>query len=309
MDNELKVSVIIPTKNGGHYLTSLLSSLKEQSIKPIQILVIDSSSEDNTIKISKSFEVDIIQIEAKAFDHGGTRNLAASRSTGDILVFLTQDTLFKDAKCLENLIKPLADSKIAASYGRHISREDTNPIEKFVRYFNYPSAGMIKGIEDLPTLGIRTFFFSNVCSAVKKNIFEEVGRFPDKIIRNEDMFLAAKFMIKGYKIAYQPDAVVYHSHNYPISILFKRYFDIGVFFSRNRNIVELSKARKEGLRYLKEELRFLMESKQWSWLPIALLDAIVRFVGYRIGLLEKCIPRWLKKKISYCTSFWERDVR
>ncbi len=309
MYNELKVSVIIPTKNGGLYLTSLLSSLKEQSIKPVQILVIDSSSEDSTIEISRLFEVDIVQIDAKSFDHGGTRNLAASRSIGDILVFLTQDTLCKDARCLENLIKPLADSKIAASYGRHVSREDTNPIEKFVRYFNYPPAGMIKGIEDLPALGIRTFFFSNVCSAIKKNIFEEVGRFPDKIIRNEDMFLAAKLMIKGYKIAYQPDAVVYHSHNYPLSILFKRYFDIGVFFSRNRKIAELSKARKEGLKYLKEEFLFLIESKQWSWLPIALLDTMVRFVGYRMGLLEKGIPRWLKKKLSYCASFWERDVR
>lgn len=309
MDNELKVSVIIPTRNGGHYLTPLLSSLKEQSLKPVQILVIDSSSEDCTIEICKSFGVDIIQIDAKAFDHGGTRNLAASRSIGDILVYLTQDALFKDSRCLENLVKPLANPKIAASYGRHINREDTNPIEKFVRYFNYPSTEMIKGLEDLPTLGIRTFFFSNVCSAIKKNIFEEVGRFPDKIIRNEDMFLAVKLMLNGYKIAYQPETVVYHSHNYPLSILFKRYFDIGVFFSRNRNIVELSKARKDGLKYLKEEIRFLIETKQWSWLPIALLDTIVRFVGYRIGILEKRIPRWLKKKISYCTSFWERDVR
>ena len=71
MDNELKVSVIIPTRNGGHYLTSLLSSLKEQSTKPIQILVIDSSSEDSTVEICKSFGVDIIQIDAKAFDPWG----------------------------------------------------------------------------------------------------------------------------------------------------------------------------------------------------------------------------------------------
>ena len=45
------------------------------------------------------------------------------------------------------------------------------------------------------------------------------------------MFLAVKLMLNGYKIAYQPETVVYHSHNYPLSILFKRYFDIGVFLA------------------------------------------------------------------------------
>ncbi len=55
----------------------------------------------------------------------------------------------------------------------------------FARSFNYPSAGTIKGIDDLARLGIKTFFFSNVCSAIKKKAFEEVGGFPEKIYYNE----------------------------------------------------------------------------------------------------------------------------
>ena len=171
----MKVSVIIPTRNGEQYLWQLLVTLREQSLRPDQILVIDSSSEDNTVKICRAFAVDIIPIDVRNFDHGGTRNLAASKAIGDILVWMTQDALFRDAECLGNLIRPLFDFKIAASYGRQIPREEANPIERFARVFNYPLAGRIKGLDDLPLLGVKTFFFSNVCSAVKRGPFQEVG--------------------------------------------------------------------------------------------------------------------------------------
>jgi rhamnosyltransferase len=218
---------------------------------------------------------------------------------------MTQDSLFKGNECLKDLIKPLENPTIAASYGRQIPKEDANPVEKFVRSFNYPSGEVIKGIDDLPRFGVKTFFFSNACSAIKKNAFEEVGGFPGKTIMNEDMFLAAKLLIKGYKIAYRPDAVVYHSHNYSLATQFKRYFDIGVFFNRNRWIRDLANSESEGIRYLREEIQFLSANGQKSWLPYALLDTTVRFFGYRAGLLEERLPLYLKKMASRNRGFWE----
>lgn len=300
----MKISVIIPTRNGGKYLERLLKTLKEQSVSPAQILVVDSSSKDDTIKICNAFRVDLIQIEAKTFDHGRTRNLAVTRAIGEILVFMTQDALFENNECLKNLISPLRDPIVTASYGRQIPREDANPIEVFARSFNYPPTEVIKGIDDLPKLGVKTFFFSNACSAVKKSAFEEVGGFPEKTIMNEDTFLAAKLLQKGYKIAYQPDAVVYHSHNYSLGTQFKRYFDIGVFFNRNRWIKDLAKSEKEGFKYLKEMLRFLVYNNRWNLIPYALADTTVRFLGYRVGLLESSLPLSIKKKVSFNKGFW-----
>jgi len=145
----MKVSVIIPTRNGGQYLERLFATLQDQSTQPVQVLVVDSSSEENTLKICSLFKVDIIQIEAKTFDHGGTRNLAASRAIGDILVFMTQDAFWAKEDGLERLIEPLDDPSVAASYGRQIPKEEANPVETFLRCFNYPPQGRIKGIEDL----------------------------------------------------------------------------------------------------------------------------------------------------------------
>ncbi len=306
----MKVSVIIPTRNGGKYLARLLKTLGEQTFKPDQILVVDSSSDDDTLRICKAAGADILQINAETFDHGKTRNVAASMTKGEILVFTTQDALFKGNECLESVVRPLETLSVAASYGRQVAREDANPVEKFVRLFNYPHTDteVIKGLDDLPRLGVKTFFFSNAFSAIKRNAFEEVGGFPNRTIMNEDMLLAAKLLMKGYKIAYQPEAVVCHSHNYSLTTQFKRYFDIGTFFNENRWIRDLAKPEGEGIRYLKEELIFLSANGQKSWIPYALVDTAVRFLGYRMGLLEGRIPVYLKKRASYNKGFWENTA-
>jgi rhamnosyltransferase len=240
-------------------------------VEPAQILIVDSASKPET------------------FDHGGTRNLAALRARGDILVYLTQDASFKDAESLKNLVSPLHESNVAASYGRHIPRDDADPVERFSRFYNYPSVSV-------------------VCSAIKRRAFEEIGGFPTKIIRNEDMFLAAKLLKKGYRIAYQPDAVVYHSHSYSLIEQFKRYFDIGVFFNRNSWIRGMATSEREGIKYLKEEFRFLAANGQRGWIPYALVDTMARFFGYRMGLWEREIPLWFKKRMSFNKVFWETGV-
>jgi len=305
LHHDAKVSVIIPTLDAGNYLKPLFASLRRQSVQTDQILVVDSCSKDDTINICKAFGVDCIQIEAKRFDHGGTRNLAASRAIGDIIVFMTQDVLLVNGDCLEILIKPLDDPSIAASYGRQIPEGDANPIETFLRYFNYPASGRIKGLGDLPELGIKTFFFSNACSAIKKSSFQEMGGFPPKTIMNEDMCLAAKLILKGYRIAYQADAVVYHSHHYSLMTQFKRYFDIGVFFRRNQWIRDQTDSEKEGIKYFKEILRFLVDNGQLNWIPYALVDTATRYLGYRLGLLEDRLPLSMKKCLSLNKAFWE----
>jgi rhamnosyltransferase len=119
------------------------------------------------------------------------------------------------------------------------------------------------------------------------------------------MFLAAKLLQTGYKIAYQADAVVSHSHNYPLTTQFKRYFDIGVFFNRNRWIKDLASPEKEGVKYLKEEMGFLFCNGHKWWIPYTLADNLVRYLGYQAGLLEKVLPVCLKKRTSFNKGFWE----
>ena len=157
------VSVIIPTYNAAKYLEGLLSSLEQQSIG-LEVIIIDSSSTDNTGIIAKDHNVKLISIEQKDFNHGATRNAATLSAEGDIIVFVTQDALPLDQSCIENLIKPFEVDSIAAVYSRQIPREDAMPTEKFARLYNYPEESIIKGRDQVEEMGINTFFFSNVFS-------------------------------------------------------------------------------------------------------------------------------------------------
>jgi rhamnosyltransferase len=129
------ISIIIPTLNAQTSLHGLLAALGGQTL-PCEIIVVDSSSSDQTVKIAESHGAKTLIIKSHDFDHGGTRNLGVSKSTGDILVFLTQDAFPEDRHFLEVLIKPLETPETAAAYGKQIPQEHAKPTEKFARMFN-----------------------------------------------------------------------------------------------------------------------------------------------------------------------------
>ncbi len=100
------LTIIVPTYNASEYLPSLLARIESQSIKNYELIVVDSSSNDNTIDIAQSHRANVITIPQPEFDHGGTRTLAAMEAKGDILVYLTQDALLYNEYAVENIIKP-----------------------------------------------------------------------------------------------------------------------------------------------------------------------------------------------------------
>jgi len=164
----MNISVIIPTLNAGRFIGQLLSSLSAQDMHPGEIIVIDSSSQDNTTDIARKSGVKTMVIPTNTFNHGRTRNQAAMTAAGDILVFMTQDAVPANNNLLRSLTAPLQKTDIAATYARQIPRPDAPLLEVFTRHFNYPEKATVKGMDDLKDLGIKTFFSSNVCSSMKK---------------------------------------------------------------------------------------------------------------------------------------------
>ncbi len=281
------VSVVIPTLNAGVYLEALLTRLEEQTVSP-EVLVIDSSSTDGSLSIARSHNVRTISIKPADFNHGATRNLAVREASGDVIVFLTQDALPEDDRCIENLVKPLDDPQIAASYGRQVPRDSAYPTERFARGFNYPDTPLLKSKASVSDLGIKAFFFSNACSAVRRREFEGAGGFPDDVIMFEDMLFAARLLEKGYKILYTPEARVIHSHNLSLGQQFRRYYDAGASFKSHPWFLGLSGSGKEGVKFLMEELRYLAGDGKYHWVPYAIVEAAFKFCGYRMGL---CLGR------------------
>jgi rhamnosyltransferase len=295
------VSVVIPTYNASRYLDVQLRALRTQTVKDLEILVIDSSSSDKTLDIAKQYSVLTVTIPKEEFDHGGTRTLAGKiRSGGDILVYLTQDALPCDGRTIETLIQPLlAEEKCGAAFGRQIAYQDATPFAKHLRLFNYPPQSCTRTYADRTALGIRAAFCSNSFAAYRRDALDEVGWFMENLLLAEDMHVCARMLMKGYTLRYIAEAVVYHSHNYTVAQEFKRYFDLGVFFEKQRWLLdEFGRPEGEGIRFVRSEFSYLMSQGLLHLFPISLMRSAAKLMGYRLGHYYRHLPQAVLRRVS-----------
>jgi rhamnosyltransferase len=300
------VSVVIPTYQAEKHLPALLQSLRGQTLPPHEVILVDSSSTDHTVEIARDAGCIVILIAKKDFRHGFARNLGAKRAAGDVLVFLTQDALPVDAVFLENLVEPIIAGRAAAVTARQVARPDAGPVESFNRSFNYPETSFIRSSEDIPRLGVKAFFFSNTASAIDAQVFRNLGGFSEQVIVNEDMLFCANLIFSGRAVAYQAEARVFHSHHYALAPLFRRYFDIGVFFSQAEPVLRGVKAETEGTKYIFTAARvFLKEGKPGALVQLW-VEAAMKFVAFRVGKKHASLPKSWRRAMSNYPDFWGR---
>jgi len=273
---------------------------------PCEIIIIDSESSDNTLSLSEEEKCLTRVISREDFRHGRVRNQGAELATGDILLFLTQDVLPANKYFIEILTEPLIKGLAVASYARQIAEPFASPPEVFARKFNYPPESMIRTINDVEKMGIKAYFFSDAASAVKRDIFLSVGGFSEKIIVNEDMYLCATILKKGYSVAYQGKALVYHSHDYKLLKLFRRYFDIGVFFFQASSLLKGAATGGEGIRFIYSLIKYLVEKGEWKWIPRVFIETFIKYTAFKLGLNNRFLPLSIKKLLSGQPSYWTR---
>jgi rhamnosyltransferase len=300
----LRIVVIIPTLNPNKEFLEIIQRLSNQSLPVSEIVIVDSESKHGVFERLPKNKFRLIPISRSDFDHGGTRNLGASLVQADVLVFMTQDAIPKDETLIERLTAPIREGRASASFARQVAKSDANPVEVATRDFNYPAVSSVKSLADRDRLGVKTFFFSNVCSAVSAKAFLEVDGFPERTIMNEDMILAARLLEAGHSIAYVGDAEVLHSHNYSWIQQFRRNFDIGAFFAMNPNTFGDFKIGGEGFRLVKHQLKILTQRRAWSSLARIPWEATAKLLGFQMGKRFNVLPISIRKKLSMNLRFW-----
>lgn len=303
MEN-LQIDVAIPVYKSGAQLQELIKRIEKQSTSVNKIYLLHTKDGDSlSLLINQYDNLVEIMIDPEEFDHGATRHLAMERSTASIMVFMTQDALPADRQLISELIKPLQEEKVAMAYARQLPRTDSRLTERAIRQFNYPPASRIKSIEDLPELGIKTYFCSNVCAAYDRKAYMEVGGFETNIPLNEDMLYAAKCMKYGWKISYAADAKVIHSHNYTYIQQFKRNFDIAVSQTQYPEIFRGISSEKEGTGMVIRVLHILTKQKVLL-IPYFIGECAAKFIGFQMGKHYKSLPLKVVKRLSLNSRYW-----
>ncbi len=280
----MDVSVIIPTLNAEHEIEDLLAALERQSLRPMEILIVDSASDDGTVPLVKMHEgIRLLQIERCDFNHGATRDMALRATTGDFVCFLTQDALPASDAYLERLVAPMVgDPSIALVSGRQLPKADARRFEQLVRGFNYPDSSSVRSKRDLKKYGIKTFFASDTCSAYRRTAYLECGGF-EHVNTNEDMLMAARFVASGLKVAYEPGAEVYHSHNLTPSQQFARNRAVGMFLELHSDDLMHASEIGEGGRLVKTvSSQLLREGNLTEFIAFG-VDCCARLLGNRAG--------------------------
>ncbi|MBR2188447.1 MAG: glycosyltransferase [Eubacterium sp.] len=313
------VDVLIPTHQPGQIFSELLKRLSAQSLRPSHVRVINTDEQYWDPQFEQDYPGLIVRhIKKEEFDHGGTRHALALESTADLLLFMTQDALPADHHLTAYLAEAFAQNapveeppgsvRVAAAYARQMPRLDCATLEKYTRVFNYPGQGRVKTREDLETLGIKTFFCSNVCAMYDRNIYLEQGGFPKNTIFNEDMIFARGLIDSGYGIAYQAKARVIHSHNYSGRQQFHRNFDLAVSQASHPEVFGDVPSEGEGLRMIRRVALRLFKAGQPGLVFPLLWQSACKYAGYSLGKRYRVLPRWLIRRCTLNQDYWNEKT-
>ena len=169
---------------------------------------------------------------------------------------------------------------------------------------NYPDKSRIVSKDNLIDLGIKTYFFSDASSAVKKDIFINLNGYDQKnLLTNEDMYFAYKIINNGYRIKYCSDAVVVHSHDYTYKELFKRYFDQGVFLKQHSYIEEVG-ASKSAIKLFKFVFMNALKEKNIKVFFSLVPNFGVRFIANKLGHKYSMFSDKIIIKLTSNVNYW-----
>jgi rhamnosyltransferase len=306
------VDIIIPVYRPDDKLEKLIDKLNEQTVQPEHIFFMQTltgTEEDSRVRkiLNRARRGEIHTLDKKDFDHGGTRNRGAALSEAEYMLFMTQDAVPVDERLVEKLLDAMTPETVAAAYGRQLAGEDAGVIENYTRQFNYPPESSRKSAADLPRLGIKTYFCSNVCAMYKKKVYDELGGFVLHTIFNEDMIMASKVIGAGYQIAYCGEAAVVHSHKYTYRQQFSRNFDLAVSQRQYREIFDNVKSETEGIRMVKDTAKYLLSQGKWFLVPDLIFQSGFKFLGYRFGKKYDRLPMWMVRRFSMNKAYWRES--
>ncbi len=195
-------SIVIRSRNESKWLPFTLEAIKKQSKNDHEVVLVDNQSTDDSVGIARKFGVKKI-VNLKQFRPGHALNLGASYCEGKKIVFLSAHCIPADEYWLDNLGDALDEAeRIFCAYGRQLPLAITSDKDRrdLINTFGLDSKVQVKD-----------FFFHNANSIVFADYIAK-HPFDNQVTNVEDRLWAKEVINRGDRIAYTPDACVFHYH-------------------------------------------------------------------------------------------------
>jgi len=198
----MKYDVVIRCKNEMEWLPRVLNSINNQSLKPTKIILVDNSSTDGSLNYAEQSGCTVLKYDRSEFNYSYALNLGINATTEqEVLILSAHCELVTDESVL-NMIEVRHAYKAAGVFGRQIPTVHSNPIDTRDLVTVFGRERIV--FESYP-------FFHNAFSLIERTAWEKC-QFDEKHNGIEDRIWARQQALRGRKIIYEPESVVYHEH-------------------------------------------------------------------------------------------------
>jgi len=195
----MKTSLIFTTYNEEDFIAELMESIKKQTELPDEIVVVDSFSKDNTVDIIKSFHLRNLKILRKECNISGGRN-EAIKNTANGYILLTDAGCVLDKDWVKEMKQAFRGGGVDYVMGNFKPLKSKSFIGRGISAVSIQSA---------QRLSRDPYFASARSMAFKKNVWKEVGGFPEGVYTGEDTKFNIAVKNKRFKSVFAEKAVLY----------------------------------------------------------------------------------------------------
>ena len=212
------ISVVVLNWNGIKVLSQCLSSLRTQTYTPLEIIVVDNASTDDSVNVIREKFPDVkLVVNEKNLGFGGGNNVGILTSRGRYIMMLNNDTRL-DSKCIEELKGSIEkDDRYGACASKILLEYEDNLID---------AAGIVVCPDGL-SIGrgrlekgdryndeVEVFFASDCACLYRREMLEDIGLYDEDFFAYADETdMGWRAQLAGWKCIYNPKAVVYHFHS------------------------------------------------------------------------------------------------
>ena len=209
----MNCSIVIRAYNEEKHIRRLLEGIRHQTLKDVEIILVDSGSTDNTISIAESFDARIIRIPSDEFTFGRSLNFGLRAATRELIVIASAHVYPVYQDWLETLLRPFSDERVALTYGKQRGPESAKYSEQQIFNQWYPDSSKPKQ---------ETAFCNNANAAIRKKWWER-NPYDESLTGLEDLAWAKWAKEQEFYISYAAEAEVIHIHNETPRGVFNRY--------------------------------------------------------------------------------------
>lgn len=216
-------SIIIRAFNEEKHIAKLINGIQCQLTNhELEIILVDSGSTDNTVKIAKSMGASVVSILPEEFSFGFALNKGCEFAKGEVLLFASAHVYPVYTHWIDKMLEPFKDSKVALVYGRQIGYERSKYSEHRLLAKWFPAFSNYNQLHP---------FSNNANTVIRKSLWLEQS-YDETLTGLEDLDWASKILNKGYKLAYESEAVIVHIHEETPKKVYNRYYREAIAFKR-----------------------------------------------------------------------------